>query len=73
MAHINKLNSETDDIKSNSEISTAKIHAELVKIFAETQKIQKETRYYPAISIGIAVIALIAAIASPIITYLLTR
>ncbi|AWY19467.1 MULTISPECIES: hypothetical protein [Moraxella] len=54
-------------------LETEKMRVEAEKLRAETYKIQKETRYYPAIGIVIAVIALIAAIASPIITYLLTK
>lgn len=72
MAQINKLN-ETNNIQSTSELNNTKIQAELLKLIAETQKIQKETRYYPLIGVVIATIALIAAIASPIITHLLTK
>lgn len=73
MAQTDKLNAETDNIKATAELNNTKIQAELLKLIAETQKIQKETRYYPAIGIVIATIALIAAIASPIITHLLTK
>ncbi|STZ63909.1 Uncharacterised protein [Moraxella lacunata] len=73
MAQINKLNAETNNIQSTSELNNTKIQAELLKLIAETQKIQKETRYYPLIGVVIATIALIAAIASPIITHLLTK
>lgn len=61
MAQINKLNAETDNLKSTSELTTAKIQAELLKLIAETQKIQKETKYYPIVSIVIALIALAAS------------
>lgn len=60
----------------NREIKMAeleRIKTDAEKLRAETLKIQKETRYYPMIGIIIAVIALVAAIASPIITYLLTK
>lgn len=72
MAQINKLN-ETNNIQPTSELNNTKIQAELLKLIAETQKIQKETRYHPLIGVVIATIALIAAIASPIIIHLLTK
>lgn len=62
MAQIKKLNAETDTIKSTSELNNTKIQAELLKMIAETQKIQKETRWHPWVAIIIAVIALFAAL-----------
>lgn len=43
-----------------AELERIKLEAE--KLRAETLKIQKETKYYPAISIIIALIALIVAL-----------
>ncbi|WP_282673247.1 hypothetical protein [Moraxella nonliquefaciens] len=40
MAQINKLN-ETNNIQSTSELNNTKIQAELLKLIAEMQKIQK--------------------------------
>lgn len=62
MAQIKKLNAETDSIKSTSELNNTKIQAELLKLIAETQKIQKETQWHPWVAIIIAVIALVAAL-----------
>ena len=52
MAQINKLNAETDNIQSTSELNNTKIQAEMLKLIVETQKIQAEAKYYPYVVAG---------------------
>lgn len=62
MAQIDQLKAETAELQAQTQINLVKANAEISKMMAETAKIHKETKYYPAVSIAIALIALVASI-----------
>lgn len=54
-------------------LEAEKMRIETEKLRAETVKIQKESKSHPWLPIVISIIALIAAIASPIVTALVAN
>lgn len=50
------------DSMGTSDIELEKIHAEIVKLMAETNKINSENKYYPVVITATATLALVAIV-----------